>query len=52
MLEQVHVMQQPSGYVDQVIMKWHLVKQGEQFPLSIAVRTYSLGRIAMLAGWQ
>ena len=43
MLEQVHVMQQPSGYVDQVIMKWHLVRQGEQFPLSIAVRDLFTG---------
>ena len=43
MLEQVHVMQQPSGYVDQVIMKWHLVRQGEQFPLSIVVRDLFTG---------
>ena len=43
MLEQVHVMQQPSGYVDQVIMKWHLVRQGEQFPLSLAVRDLFTG---------
>ena len=31
LLSKLHVMGQPSGYVGQVIMSWHLEHQAEQF---------------------
>ena len=43
MLDKLHLMGQPSGYVDQVIMSWHLAHQAEQFPLSLAVRDLFTG---------
>ena len=43
MLSKVHLMQQPSGFVDQVIMSWHLEHQAEQFPLSLALRDLFTG---------
>ena len=43
MMDKLHIMQQPSGYVDQVIMKWHLDEQGKQFPFSLAMRDLFTG---------
>ena len=43
MLSDMIVMSQPSGYVDAVIMNWHLEEQAKRYPLSIALRDLFTG---------
>ena len=37
------IMQQPSGFVDKHIMKWHLEKQGERYTCSLCQRDLFTG---------
>ena len=41
--ENLIIMQQPSGFVDKVIMKWHLELQGMRYPCSLSQRDLFTG---------
>ena len=41
--ENLIIMQQPSGFVDKVIMKWHLEIQGMRYPCSLSQRDLFTG---------
>ena len=38
MCSKLHIMQQPSGFVDQTIQAWHTEHQSKQYPISLCVR--------------
>ena len=41
--EYMIIMQQPSGFVDKIIMKWHLEIQGRRYPCSVGQRDLFTG---------
>ena len=41
--EYMLIMQQPSGFVDKHIMKWHLEKQGKRYACSLCQRDLFTG---------
>ena len=45
--ENLIIMQQPSGFVDKVIMKWHLEIQGMRYPCSLSTRDLSTGGLLL-----
>ena len=42
-VSKLHVMQQPSGFVDQTIQKWHVEHQAKQYPVSVCIRDLLTG---------
>ena len=57
-VSKLHVMQQPSGFVDQTIQKWHVELHANQYPLSFCIHGLFIGaycdksRLAMAVSQQ